>query len=186
MPVRSKNRVSSDLRVRAPATMSHSNPPRDLGSSRPGKGLAKSRAATIFHARSRKCPSERTLCWCDINELPRNFPENTSVNRATLPSAATGPPMSVREIPDPGRAIRRNARQRRVVAVCIDERGFSPIPCSAKIRAPASQTPVLIHTGRWPKFSAVSGVTPAGRLNFPVYESFVGGPCVVAVLDHSL
>jgi DDE superfamily endonuclease len=48
--------------------------------------------------------------------------------------------------------------------VFVDESGFSLIPYVAKTWAPVGQTPVLIHPRRWPKFSAISGVTPRGKL----------------------
>jgi transposase len=70
--------------------------------------------------------------------------------------------------------------------VFADESGFSLIPYAAKTWAPIGQTPTLLHQGRWPKFSAISGVTPAGRLYFRVHESSIRGPQVVAFLRHLL
>ncbi len=70
--------------------------------------------------------------------------------------------------------------------VFIDESGFSLIPYTAKTWAPVGKTPVLVHQGRWPKFSAISGVTPAGRLYFRVHEDSIRGPQVVAFLRHLL
>ncbi len=70
--------------------------------------------------------------------------------------------------------------------VFVDESGFSLIPYTAKAWAPVGKTPVLVHQGRWPKFSAISGVTPAGRLYFRVHERSVRGPQVVAFLHHLL
>ena len=70
--------------------------------------------------------------------------------------------------------------------VFADESGFSLIPYAAKAWAPIGQTPVLLHQGRWPKFSAISGVTPAGRLYFRVHEDSIRGPQVIAFLRHLL
>jgi len=70
--------------------------------------------------------------------------------------------------------------------VFVDESGFSLIPYVGKTWAPVGQTPVLVHQGRWPKFSAISGVTPTGRLYFRVYESSIRGLKVVAFLRHLL
>lgn len=70
--------------------------------------------------------------------------------------------------------------------VFVDESGFSLIPYAAKTWAPVGETPVLIHQGRWPKFSAISGVTPRGRLYFRVHEKSIRGPQVVAFLHHLL
>ena len=68
----------------------------------------------------------------------------------------------------------------------VDESGFSLIPYVGKTWAPVGQTPVLVHQGRWSKFSAISGVTPTGRLYFRVHESSIRGPKVVAFLRHLL
>ena len=68
----------------------------------------------------------------------------------------------------------------------VDESGFSLIPYVAKTWAPIGQTPVLVHQGRWPKFSAISGVTPRGRLYFRVRAGTIRGPQVVAFLRHLL
>lgn len=70
--------------------------------------------------------------------------------------------------------------------VFVDESGFSRIPYAAKTWAPIGRTPVLHHLARWPKFSAISGVTPAGRLYFRVHEDSIRGPKVVAFLRHLL
>jgi transposase len=68
--------------------------------------------------------------------------------------------------------------------VFLDESGFSLIPYCAKTWAPRGQTPTLIHQGRWPKFSAISGITPAGRLCLNVHEESIKGPQVIAFLEH--
>jgi transposase len=70
--------------------------------------------------------------------------------------------------------------------VFIDESGFSLIPYVAKTWAPRGQTPTLIHQGRWPKFSAISGITPAGKLYFNVHKSSIAGPQVIEFLEHLL
>ncbi|MHB8351663.1 MAG: IS630 family transposase, partial [Thermoplasmata archaeon] len=70
--------------------------------------------------------------------------------------------------------------------VFADESGFSLIPYAAKTWAPVGRTPVLLHQGRWPKFSAISGVTPVGRLYFRVHEDSIRGPQVIAFLRHLL
>ena len=66
----------------------------------------------------------------------------------------------------------------------LDESGFSLIPYCAKTWAPRGQTPTLIHQGRWPKFSAISGITPAGRLYLNVHEESIKGPQVITFLEH--
>ena len=68
----------------------------------------------------------------------------------------------------------------------VDESGFSLIPYVGKTWAPIGQTPVLVHQGRWSKFSAIGGVTPTGHLCFRVHESSIRGPKVVTFLRHLL
>lgn len=70
--------------------------------------------------------------------------------------------------------------------VFAGESGFSLIPYAAKTCALVGQIPGLIHHGRWPKNSAISGVTPAGRLYFRVHEDSIHGSQVVAFLRHLL
>ena len=70
--------------------------------------------------------------------------------------------------------------------VFVDESGFSLIPYVAKIWAPVGRTPVFVHQGRWPKFLAISGVTPRGRLFFRVYKDSINGVRAVAFLRHLL
>lgn len=70
--------------------------------------------------------------------------------------------------------------------VLVDESGFSLVPYTAKTWAPIGHTPQLVQQGRWPKFSTISGVTPAGRLYFRVCEGTIRGPQVVAFLRHLL
>ena len=70
--------------------------------------------------------------------------------------------------------------------VFFDESGFSLIPYAAKTWAPVGQTPVLIHQGRWPKFSAVSAITPRGKLYIKVHEGSIKTDQVIAFLKHLL
>jgi transposase len=68
----------------------------------------------------------------------------------------------------------------------VDESGFSLIPYVAKTWAPIGQTPVLIHQGRWPKFSAISGVTPRGKLYIQVHKDTIATEQVMEFLEHLL
>ena len=70
--------------------------------------------------------------------------------------------------------------------VFVDESGFSLIPYVAKTWAPVGQTPVLIHQGRWPKFSAIRGVTPKGKLYIQLHKDTVATEEVVEFLHHLL
>jgi transposase len=68
--------------------------------------------------------------------------------------------------------------------VLADESGFSLIPYGAKTWAPVGQTPVLVPQGRWPKFSAISGVTPKGKLYIQVHKDTIATEEVVGFLHH--
>jgi transposase len=70
--------------------------------------------------------------------------------------------------------------------VFVDESGFSLIPYVAKTWAPVGQTPVLVHQGRWPKFSAISGVTPRGKLYIQVHKETIATEQVIELLQHLL
>lgn len=70
--------------------------------------------------------------------------------------------------------------------VFVDESGFSLIPYVAKTWAPVGQTPVLVHQGRWPKFSAISGVTPRGKLYIQVHKETIATEQVIEFLQHLL
>jgi hypothetical protein len=48
--------------------------------------------------------------------------------------------------------------------------------------APVGQTPVLVHQGRWPKFSAISGVTPRGKLSIQLRKRPIAIGQVIAFL----
>ncbi len=45
---------------------------------------------------------------------------------------------------------------------------------------------MLIHQGRWPKFSAISGVTPRGKLYLQVHPDTIATEQVVEFLRHLL
>ena len=48
------------------------------------------------------------------------------------------------------------------------------------------QTPLLLHQARWTKLSAISGVTPRGRLYFSVHNGAIRDKQAVAFLTHLL
>ena len=70
--------------------------------------------------------------------------------------------------------------------VFVDESGLSLIPYNAKTWAPVGQIPVLIHQRRWPKVSAIGGITPRGRLYLKVRKGSIRGAQVIAFLRHLL
>lgn len=68
--------------------------------------------------------------------------------------------------------------------VFVDESALSLIPYNAKTWAPVGSTPVLVHQGRWPKVSAIGGITARGRLYLKIRKGSIRGPQVIAFLRH--
>ena len=48
------------------------------------------------------------------------------------------------------------------------------------------QTPVLVHQGRWPKFPAISGITPCGKFYIQVHKGTIATAGVIEFLGHLL
>lgn len=68
--------------------------------------------------------------------------------------------------------------------VFVDETGVSLIPNARKTWAKRGKTPVLKHQFRWPKLSAIGGITPDGKLYFRVHDGSIKQAQVVAFLKH--
>jgi len=68
----------------------------------------------------------------------------------------------------------------------VDESGFSLIPTRIRTWAPKGQTPVVTHCYRWPKFSAISGVSTRGKLYILVRRGTIATPQVLVFLRHLL
>jgi putative transposase len=70
--------------------------------------------------------------------------------------------------------------------IFADESGFSLVPTRVRTWAPRGQTPVVLHSYSWPKFSAISGVTTDDRLFILVREGTIATSQVVVFLRHLL
>jgi hypothetical protein len=70
--------------------------------------------------------------------------------------------------------------------VWVDESGFYLLPAVQRTYAPRGQTPVLHHTLTNDHLSAISGITPDGRLYLQVQEQAFRSEGVVRFPEHLL
>ena len=70
--------------------------------------------------------------------------------------------------------------------VFVDESGFYPLPAVLRTYAPVGQTPVIRHHLTRDHLSAISGITPRGKLYMMVQDRAYKGPDVVNFLRHLL
>jgi transposase len=68
--------------------------------------------------------------------------------------------------------------------VFVDEAGFYLLPAAVATYAPVGETPVLREMLTRDHLSAISAVTPEGRLRMQVYEEAITGAQVVRFLKH--
>jgi len=68
----------------------------------------------------------------------------------------------------------------------IDESGFYPLPSVVRTYAPVGQTPVLREWWTRDHLSAISAISPAGKLFFHSQEGTLNSADVVAFLEHLL
>jgi hypothetical protein len=78
---------------------------------------------------------------------------------------------------------KKGAREHRV-PVFIDEAAFYLLPAAVATYAPVGETPVLREVVTHDHLSAISAVTPEGRLRMQVYEEAITGAHVVRFLRH--
>jgi transposase len=70
--------------------------------------------------------------------------------------------------------------------VWVDESGFYLLPAVARTWAPAGETPILQHTLTNDHLSAISGITPEGKLYMMVQQRSINSVDVVRFLKHLL
>ena len=63
----------------------------------------------------------------------------------------------------------------------LDEAGFSPLPRVARTYAPVGQTPILQEWWRHDHLSAISTMSPEGKLYFHSQDHSINSDDVVAV-----
>jgi transposase len=68
----------------------------------------------------------------------------------------------------------------------IDESGFYPLPSVVRTYAPVGQTPILEEWWTRDHLSAISAISPAGKLYFHCQEWALNSVDVVAFLEHVL
>jgi transposase len=68
----------------------------------------------------------------------------------------------------------------------IDESGFYPLPSVVRTYAPVGQTPILEAWWTRDHLSAISAISPAGKLYFHCQDRPINSADVVAFLDHLL
>lgn len=70
--------------------------------------------------------------------------------------------------------------------VCIDESAFYLLPSVVRTWAPRGQTPILNEVYGRDHFSAISAITPQGKLYLHLQETPINGEDVVGFLCHLL
>jgi transposase len=68
----------------------------------------------------------------------------------------------------------------------IDESGFYPLPSVARTYAPVGQTPIIREWHTRDHLSAISAITPGGKLYFHSQDHPINSDDVVGFLDHLL
>ena len=68
----------------------------------------------------------------------------------------------------------------------VDESGFYLLPMVVRTYAPIGQTPILRHLLTYAHLSAISAITPQGKLYTMVKDRSIKGPDVVCFLKHLL
>lgn len=87
----------------------------------------------------------------------------------------------------PGVAPRqKKAETENRTVMFVDEAGFYPLPAVVRTWAPRGETPVLRAPLNYDPLSAISGITPAGKLYMRVFEGSISGGEVVSFLRHVL
>jgi DDE superfamily endonuclease len=84
---------------------------------------------------------------------------------------------------DLGRQPQGAAAQRQTI-LFIDEAGFYPLPSVVRTDAPVGQTPIL--RAWWPRahLSAISAISPEGKLSVQAQEGAINAAAGVAFLEH--
>jgi transposase len=80
----------------------------------------------------------------------------------------------------------KGAEAQRQTILFIDESGFYPWPSVVRTYAPMGQTPVLREWCTRDHLSAISAISPAGKLYFPSQERPFNADDIVACLKHLL
>lgn len=85
-----------------------------------------------------------------------------------------------------GPRSKKKAVEEQRTLVFVDESGFSLLPAVVRTYAPVARTPVIRERLTHDHLSAISGITPEGRLYLQTREQAYKGPQVVGFLRHLL
>ena len=80
----------------------------------------------------------------------------------------------------------KGAQAQQQTILFIDESGFYPLPSVVRTYAPVGQTPILREWWTRDHLSAISALSPAGKLYFHWQERAINSDDVVAFLEHLL
>jgi transposase len=80
----------------------------------------------------------------------------------------------------------KGAQAQQQTILFIDESGFYPLPSVVRTYAPIGQTPVLREWSTRDHLSAISALSPEGKLYFHAQDHALNSADVVAFLEHLL
>src|ERR687896_1006462 len=80
----------------------------------------------------------------------------------------------------------KGAAAQRQTILFIDESGFYPLPSVVRTYAPVGQTPILREWCTRDHLSAISAISPDGKLYFRCQDHALNSADVVAFLEHLL
>jgi transposase len=80
----------------------------------------------------------------------------------------------------------KGAEAQQQTLLFIDESGFYPLPSVVRTYAPVGQTPILREWWTRDHLSAISAISPEGKLYFRCQDHAVNSEDVVAFLEHLL
>jgi transposase len=80
----------------------------------------------------------------------------------------------------------KGAQVQQQTILFVDESGFYPLPSVVRTYAPIGQTPMLREWRTRDHLSAISAISPAGKLYFHGQDGAINSADVVAFLEHLL
>jgi transposase len=80
----------------------------------------------------------------------------------------------------------KGAEAQQQTILFLDEAGFYPLPSVVRTYAPVGQTPILEEWWTREHLSAISAISPAGKLYFHSQDHPINSDDVVAFLEHLL
>jgi transposase len=80
----------------------------------------------------------------------------------------------------------KGAEAQRQTILFLDESGFYPLPSAVRTYAPVGQTPILREWYTRDHLSAISAISPAGKLYFYSQDRAINSDDVIMFLEHLL